>query len=137
MQKEESLMERALPKTSLLLGFILLVCGVDIATAAEKHATVEPVLVLGSLVREATESNPEIRAARQRWEAAKAVVPQVGTLPDPKAQVGYQRMLMAEPLEGAMYGIGQEIPFPGKYAFRCDLHPSMKGKAYAMEVPAA
>jgi hypothetical protein len=26
---------------------------------------------------------------------------------------------------------------PGKYSFRCDLHPSMKGEAYIMEVPAA
>lgn len=26
---------------------------------------------------------------------------------------------------------------PGKYSFRCDLHPNMKGEAYVMEVPAA
>jgi plastocyanin len=26
---------------------------------------------------------------------------------------------------------------PGKYSFRCDLHPTMKGEAYVMEVPAA
>jgi len=26
---------------------------------------------------------------------------------------------------------------PGKYSFRCDLHPQMKGEMYAMEVPAA
>jgi plastocyanin len=25
----------------------------------------------------------------------------------------------------------------GKYSFRCDLHPSMKGEAYVMEVPVA
>jgi plastocyanin len=25
----------------------------------------------------------------------------------------------------------------GKYSFRCDLHPKMKGEAYVMEVPAA
>ncbi len=25
----------------------------------------------------------------------------------------------------------------GKYSFRCDLHPQMKGEAYVMEVPAA
>lgn len=69
---------------------------------------------LPSLVAELDQANPELRAARQRWEAAKAVVPQVQSLPDPKAQFGYQRMPMAEPLQGAMYGIGQEIPFPGK-----------------------
>lgn len=26
---------------------------------------------------------------------------------------------------------------PGKYSFRCDLHPQMKGEAYVMDVPAA
>ena len=26
---------------------------------------------------------------------------------------------------------------PGKYSFRCDLHPNMKGEAYVMDVPAA
>ena len=62
--------------------------------------------------------SPEIKAAKERWEAAKAVVPQVQTLPDPKLQFGYQRMPMTDPLQGAMYGFGQEIPFPGKLKLR-------------------
>jgi len=69
---------------------------------------------LPALIAEFDQANPEVRAARQRWEAAKAVVPQVQTLPDPRLQFGYQRMPMAEPVQGAMYGFGQEIPFPGK-----------------------
>ena len=69
---------------------------------------------LPGLIRELEEANPEIKAARERWEAARAVVPQVQTLPDPRLQFGYQRMPMMEPVQGAMYGIGQEIPFPGK-----------------------
>lgn len=71
-------------------------------------------LSLAVLIQELVATNPEIKAARQRWEAAKAVVPQVQTLPDPKLQVGYQRMPMVDPLQGPMYGIGQDIPFPGK-----------------------
>lgn len=69
---------------------------------------------LPALLAELDRASPEIKAARQRWEAAKAVVPQVQTLPDPTVKLGYQRMPMTEPLQGAMYGIGQEIPFPGK-----------------------
>ena len=46
-------------------------------------------LSLAVLIQELVATNPEIKAARQRWEAAKAVVPQVQTLPDPKIQVGY------------------------------------------------
>lgn len=71
-------------------------------------------IALPGLIGELEVVNPEIKAARQRWEAAKAVVPQVQALPDPKLQFGYQRMPMTEPLQGAMYGIGQDIPFPGK-----------------------
>lgn len=76
---------------------------------------------LSALVAELESANPEIKAARERWEAAKAVVPQVQTLPDPKLQFGYQRMPMVEPLQGAMYGFGQDIPFPGKLALRGDI----------------
>ena len=75
----------------------------------------EPRLDLSGLIRELEAANPEIKAARQRWESAKAVVPQVQTLPDPRLQLGYQRMPMVPPVVvGVMYGIGQEVPFPGK-----------------------
>jgi outer membrane protein TolC len=73
---------------------------------------------LQSLIEELAVRSPEIRAARERWEAAKAVVPQVQTLPDPRLQLGYQRMPMTDPLQGAMYGFGQEIPFPGKLSLK-------------------
>ncbi len=79
------------------------------------HASLGELRIsLPSLIGELEAANPEIKAARQRWEAAKAVVPQVQTLPDPKLQFGYQRMPMTDPLQGAMYGFGQDIPFPGK-----------------------
>lgn len=81
----------------------------------------EPRLNLQRLVLEVEAASPELKAARQRWEAAKAVVPQVQTLPDPRLQFGYQRMPMNEPLQGAMYGFGQEIPFPGKLSLKGDI----------------
>jgi outer membrane protein TolC len=68
--------------------------------------------------------NPEIKAARQRWEMAKAVVPQVQTLPDPTLRFGYQRMPMMDPFQGAMYGVGQEIPFPGKLRLKGEIAQS-------------
>ena len=92
-----------------LVSLVLLVLRASPVLAAE-----EPRLSLASLVEEMIQRNPEIKAARERWEAAKAVVPQVQTLPDPTLQFGYQRMPMVDPLQGALYGFGQEIPFPGK-----------------------
>lgn len=79
---------------------------------------------LQSLIEELSARSPEIKAARERWEAAKAVVPQVQTLPDPRLQLGYQRMPMAEPLQGPMYGFGQEIPFPGKLRLKGEVAQS-------------
>ena len=82
-------------------------------------------LDLSGLIRELDTANPEIKATRQRWESAKAVVPQVQTLPDPRLQLGYQRMPMVPPVvEGVMYGIGQEIPFPGKLKLKGEVAQS-------------
>lgn len=78
----------------------------------------EQRIKLSDLIAELEAANPEIKAARNRWEAAKAIVPQVQTLPDPKLQFGYQRMPMVDPLEGPMYGVGQELPFPGKLSLK-------------------
>ncbi|OGW70325.1 MAG: hypothetical protein A3A88_03645 [Nitrospirae bacterium RIFCSPLOWO2_01_FULL_62_17] len=98
-------------QSALAVAFILL-------SAPSVSAAEEPRLSLESLIEEVTRSNPEIKAARERWEASKAVVPQVQTLPDPKLQFGYQRMPMTDPLQGALYGFGQEVPFPGKLRLR-------------------
>ncbi|MGE0823488.1 MAG: TolC family protein [Candidatus Binatia bacterium] len=72
------------------------------------------LLSLTQLEREAAENNPEITAAKQRWEATQAVIPQVRTLPDPRINFGYKDMMERE----EMYGFGQEIPFPGKLRLR-------------------
>lgn len=98
------------------LCVVLILLGPTAVGAAE-----ESRLSLTGLIDELTQQSPEIKAARQRWEAAKAVVPQVQTLPDPRLQFGYQRMPMTDPLQGAMYGFGQEIPFPGKLSLKGDI----------------
>ncbi|CAI8860624.1 MULTISPECIES: TolC family protein [Methylococcus] len=77
-----------------------------------------PQVSLEQLIQEARDHNPEIHAMRQRWESARAVVPQVQTLPDPKIAVGYTDIA---PMKGPMYGISQEIPFPGKLALKGEI----------------
>jgi outer membrane protein TolC len=74
----------------------------------------ESTLDLNTLMAEALARNPEIQAARQRWEASQAVIPQVQTLPDPRVNFGYKDMMERE----EMYGLSQEIPFPGKLRLR-------------------
>jgi len=83
-----------------------------------------PVTTLQSLVEQLEKNNPEIRAARFRFEAATKRPSQVATLPEPKltlANVG-----VGQPFSGlgvsefAYRGIGfsQEIPFR-KAGFGC------------------
>jgi outer membrane protein TolC len=82
--------------------------------AQEVASSAESRLDLATLVQEAQANNPEIRAAGQRLEAAKAMVPQARTLPDPMINLGYEELHERE----AMYGLSQEIPFPGKLRLR-------------------
>jgi outer membrane protein TolC len=68
-------------------------------------------------VQEAVENNPEIRAAAQRYEATKAMIPQARTLPDPMIILSYEDM----PVRETMYGVSQEIPFPGKLRLKGEI----------------
>jgi len=94
---------------------------VTIALASTAFAQeLPPVTSLQSLMDQLEKNNPEIRAARFRFEAATKRPSQVGALPEPKltlANVGvghpFSRLNVSE---FAYRGIGlaQEIPFPGK-----------------------
>ncbi len=109
------------PFSDIARAALVAVCvaaGLFMAPPSAAAMAAEPRLSLSSLIEELIQQNPEIKAVRARWEAAKAVVPQVATLPDPKVQLGYQRMPMVDPFQGAMYGFGQEVPFPGKLRLR-------------------
>ena len=94
---------------------------VTIALAGAAFAQEPPsVTSLQSLLDQLENNNPEIRAARFRFEAATKRPSQVGPLPEPKltlANVGVgQPFSRLNVSEFAYRGIGlaQEIPFPGK-----------------------
>lgn len=88
----------------------------------------EPVAI-DVLIAEALESNPEIRAAQRRVEAARLRPSQVSSLPDPMFSVTSNSVKY--PLPGAGLGrevianIGimasQNVPAPGKLKLRADL----------------
>lgn len=81
-----------------------------------------PAQQLAPLVNELLENNPDIRAARYRFEAANARPSQLSTLPEPR--VSYMDFGVGRPFSSlnvsdfAYRGIGvaQEVPFPGKLA---------------------
>jgi len=81
---------------------------------------------LSQLTAEAQENNPQITAADHEARAARQMVPQVTTLPDPKFT--YQQFSVGSPKPFAGYtnsdfsyigvGASQELPYPGKLRLR-------------------
>lgn len=82
-------------------------------------------LSLNSLIQEALENNPQIKAARSRYEAARSRIRLLRSLEDPKLEYEYDKITadMAAVMEGKTspmrtYAVSQEIPFPTKLILR-------------------
>jgi cobalt-zinc-cadmium efflux system outer membrane protein len=81
---------------------------------------------LDSLVEELLRSNPELQAARKRYEAALTRPSQESALPDPRITAGWASSGLPYPGAGLGSDVGsnigiqvaQEIPFPGKRALK-------------------
>ena len=103
-----------MPANTRRIGFCLLLA--TLASLRAEDKAIGPRDLLNGLM----ENNPEIRAARYRFEAATKRPSQAGTLPDPKAS--YTNVGVGHPFsrpnasEFAYHGFGvsQELPFPGK-----------------------
>ena len=80
----------------------------------------EEAVTLDSLVEEALQHNPDINAAKARWQASSKRPSQEGTLPDPMIGVDWQNVtfdgitLDEDPNSMLRIEFEQEIPFPGK-----------------------
>jgi len=82
------------------------------------------VPALGSLVAEALQNNPELRAAAKETEAAGERVRPAGALEDPMLEAGLLNVpiqpfrLNREDMTMKMLGLSQKLPYPGKRALR-------------------
>ena len=87
-----------------------------VSSAAFAQEAPEGILRLDEVLQEARAKNPELKAAKARWDAARLRVPQAWALPDPTA--GYA--IMGPELETRvgpqknLYEVEQLIPFPAK-----------------------
>ncbi len=101
-------------KTSKI-WFFACILGTTLALGgARTGEAAEPDIELQQLIQEALEKSPEIAGASRRVDAAKALVPQASTLPDPRINLGYRDFTERE----VEYGVRQEFPFPGKLSLR-------------------
>jgi outer membrane protein TolC len=82
------------------------------------------VLNLTDAVREALDKNPAIQSASHAVEAQRHKVPQVKSLPDPEASVGWMGNLTpfsvqeGDPSSYRGVGVMQSLPYPGKLKLR-------------------
>ena len=79
--------------------------------------------ILSQLIQDASQNNPQIRAARERSHAAQYAISPSRSLPDPKVGFGYIKMngnndMDVDPRREQMIGVSQEIPFPSKLFMR-------------------
>ncbi len=91
-------------------------------SASGQTPAASPPTPLSQLLAEAGANNPQISAADHGARAARQMVPQVTTLPDPK--LTYQQLSVGSPKPFAGYtnsdfayvgvGASQELPYPGK-----------------------
>jgi len=102
---------------------------VQVASPPQENAHSGPIIPLTELLIEVEQNNPQIRAARQGWEAAKQVPSQVSTLPDP--QFNLQQVNVGSPRPFAGYtnsdfayiglGVSQDLPYPGKLRLKGEI----------------
>ncbi len=79
------------------------------------------VLSLAPLLEEARRVNPDLRAARKRWEAAQERIPQAKGLPAPRIGVEFEEIPRGTvKLNQAtiLYSLIQSLPFPGKLSLK-------------------
>ena len=113
-------MRRLLP---LIFIFSFLIAGIPLNASGEEAANSE-VLNIDSLIKEALDQNPEIKAFENRWDAFKEIPSQAGSLDDPKLTLG----ISALPVDTFRFGdwdltqkqisSSQKFPYPGKLKLR-------------------
>jgi len=111
---------------TIVLGILPLLATAVLSAQRETGQPQMPTERLGQLVSELLANNPEIQAARKRFEAAETRPGQETALPDPAIGVGWSSAgsplpgsgLGTEPGANVGFQVSQEIPFPGKRSLR-------------------
>lgn len=93
-----------------------------LAPAAGRQVPTQPgdTLRLAAAVRMARETNPMLRAARLKADAAADRVPQAAALPNPELTLGLMNRMVssfgsaADPMTMNQVQLSQELPWPGK-----------------------
>jgi len=95
------------------------ICFLILIPLSSKAQPEKLLMNLDQLIEEAVQNNPEILAAKKRWEVFKEKVPQAFALEDPMLGFGITNLptnfsFRKEDMTMKELSISQKIPFPGK-----------------------
>ncbi|KPL00515.1 MAG: hypothetical protein AMJ91_04330 [candidate division Zixibacteria bacterium SM23_73_3] len=120
------------------LRTIFLVCGLAICLfllTPVSASSLAQELELDSLIAEALGANPDLSAAKLRYESFEAKVPQAGSWPDPMLKTVFSNVptdswaMDRTPMSGIELMFTQKIPFPGKLGLKKNTTRSLAQKA--------
>ena len=102
-------------QTAPVMALLLL----GLALPGNAHGQAAPKTAIDSLVAVALGTNPTIRAAERRVDAARARIGPAGALPDPVLSLGIMNLPIVDPgfddfMTMNTLGAGQRLPYPGK-----------------------
>ena len=119
-------------RTTFLAFFLALSLSVSVPVSSLSLAE---ELVLDSLISEAMRANPDLAAAKSRYQAFEAKVPQAGSWPDPMFKTVFSNLptdswaMDQTPMSGIELMFTQKVPFPGKLGLKKDATRSLARKA--------
>lgn len=114
-------MEITKKSTIAKYAILLLLCGLGVV--ADATADDSGKMSLEALLEEAVANNPQIQAARSRWQSNRAIIEARRAFPDPQFSYGY----FVESVETRVgpqrhiVGAKQKLPFFGKRGLRADI----------------
>lgn len=113
----------------LILGVLLGAGPAAGAEPLEPGFELPPDAGLPALIAHAEAWNPGVAAARHRWQAAAARVPQAEALPDPQLGLGlmFDQVDADSEYMGERYSVSQALPWFGKRGLRADVASSAAG----------
>lgn len=91
----------------------------------------DSTLILSDLIKEALDTNPQVQASFNAWQAEREKISQSGALPDPTLSFNLLNLPVntfdfnQEPMTGKQVAIMQMFPFPGKLGLKEDIAREM------------
>jgi outer membrane protein TolC len=111
----------------IILSFLILVIVAFLGPLQSFSQEVpEGKAVLSELIQEALNQNPQIKAARNEWEASLKVIPQAKSLPDPMLSYAYFGQSVETRLgpQRNKFSLSQKFPFFGKLSLKGEIAQS-------------